>query len=175
MTWATLLATVIGPIAAVMITLWYQERSGRKAGERNLFANMMRLRRDPTNPEFVGAFNLVPVLFNSNRGIMYKHAAVMEIYNFPRETNPDAIQRFFDKLEFAMAELLAEISKAVKTPVTQSHIMRGAYAPMAWQNDQERQREMQEELRAVLTGKVPLTIRSVEQAEEAQRLDAAEG
>jgi len=171
MIWATLLATVVGPIAAVGITLWYQERSGRKAGERNLFANMMRLRRDPTNPEFVGAFNLVPVLFNSHTNIMSKHASVMEIYNAPREINSDAIQRFGDKLEFAMAELLAEMSKAVNTPVTQSHIMRGAYAPMAWQNDQERQRQMQEEVRAVLTGKVPLAVRSVEKAGDAQRAD----
>lgn len=81
--WAIILATIVSPISAVIITLWHQKRWSKRLSRENIFVTMMKTRRNPTNVEFVGALNLVPVSFYSYKTVMHRYADLMDTFEDP--------------------------------------------------------------------------------------------
>ncbi|MCJ1900350.1 hypothetical protein MR829_08165 [Paracoccus versutus] len=158
MEWAIVLATFVGPIAAVAITLWYQRRSKQSEVRFNIYVAMMRNRRNMLNPDFVGSFNLVPVYFGGNAKVMEGYREVLRIVNDPSWTTDTAKPRLFEQLNDAASRLLHSISAAVGAPVEQLDILNGAYAPQAWLDDAAAQIEVRDLLRAFLQGKRPLPV-----------------
>ncbi|MBB3407959.1 hypothetical protein FHT87_001862 [Rhizobium sp. BK316] len=156
--WAVVVATFVGPIAAVAITLWYQERSAWKSSRRSLFVSMMRTRRNPTNAEFVGALNLVPVYFYSENAVMQRYKELMAIFDDTMWLQAEARARLGEKADLHVAYLLSEMSKAVGTPVEQLQILRGAYAPQGWLDEEQAQKRLRESLTAIATGNAVLPV-----------------
>jgi hypothetical protein len=156
--WAVVAATFVGPIAAVAITLWYQERSAWKSSRRSLFVSMMRTRRHPTNAEFVGALNLVPVYFYSKKAVMQRYNELMAIFDDTMWLQAEARARLVEKADLHVAYLLSEMSKAVGTPVEQLQVLRGAYAPQGWQDEEQAQKRLREALTAIAVGNAVLPV-----------------
>lgn len=150
----TIAATALGPIIGVIFTLWYQDFSAGRATRANLFATMMRLRRDTLNTDFVGALNLVPVHFSKKQPVMARYANLMTVFEDQswRSQDPHIRAAIYEKAELAIAYLLSEMSKVVGSPVEQLHILRGAYAPQGWSDDRQLAREMQLAAKSILTG-----------------------
>lgn len=171
--WAVVLATFVGPIVAVAITLWYQERSAWRSSRRSLFVSMMRTRRNPTNIEFVGALNLVPVYFYPNVTVMQRYKELMAIFDDTMWFEPGARPQLAEKTDLHIAYLLSEMSKAVGTPVEQLQILRGAYAPQGWQDEEQQQKRLREALTAIALGKAVLPISVVSASNVAGQSEAA--
>jgi hypothetical protein len=66
----TLVGLVTGPIAAVGVTLWIEQR--RRVRERRLYVLRMMLttRHMPADPQWNAAVNLIPVEFNDQEKVM---------------------------------------------------------------------------------------------------------
>lgn len=158
--WAVVAATLIGPIVAVIITLWAQARDSRRRNRMDLFANMMRSRRNPTSTDFVGSLNLVPVHFHADRQVIAKYAELIALLedNAWRSKDMDAIRSINEKVDLAIAYLLSSMSKALGVPIEQLAILRGAYAPQGWADEEQQQHGLRRELRRVLTGEHPLVV-----------------
>ncbi|MBD9373194.1 hypothetical protein IB238_11245 [Rhizobium sp. ARZ01] len=156
--WAVVLATLVGPIVAVGITLWHQSRSSTIEGRRELFVTMMKTRRHPTNSEFVGALNLVPVHFYGDKNVMERYSDLMKTFDDAMWLNSEAVPRLVDQVETKVAYLLSEVSKAVGRPVEQLHVLRGAYAPQGWQDEEVAQKRMRDALSSVLSGERPVSV-----------------
>jgi hypothetical protein len=57
-------ATVITPIAAIAISIWYQERKQKREAKQNLFFQAMTHRKKfPPTVEWANALNLIDVIF----------------------------------------------------------------------------------------------------------------
>jgi hypothetical protein len=64
-TFAVVISTALGPVLAVMITLWHQERSQRRNAEERLFITLMAHRKlFPPAHEWVRALNLIEVVYS---------------------------------------------------------------------------------------------------------------
>ena len=63
---ATIIAILAGPVLAVLVTRFTDRHREIRGRQWDIFRNLMRYRRTPLNPEFVGALNLVEVEFASN-------------------------------------------------------------------------------------------------------------
>jgi len=64
----TTIAILLGPIFAVMITLWYQSKKEKQQHKFLLFQTLMSRRRDfPISQEWVDALNLIDVVFHDNK------------------------------------------------------------------------------------------------------------
>src|SRR5882762_5331817 len=62
---ALVIATFVGPIAAVIITLWHQARKQRRDAKERLFITVMAHRQSaPPSPEWVDALNLIDVIYS---------------------------------------------------------------------------------------------------------------
>jgi hypothetical protein len=62
----TVLAIVIGPIAAVAITRWLNDRRDQRNRRMDIFRTLMRTRRSPMSPDHVGALNLIEIEFSND-------------------------------------------------------------------------------------------------------------
>jgi hypothetical protein len=57
-------AIIIGPIVAVVITLWWQDRKEKRAAKMRIFTTLMALRKSiPIRHEWVNSLNLIDVVF----------------------------------------------------------------------------------------------------------------
>jgi hypothetical protein len=173
--WAVVLATFVGPIVAVIITLWYQERSSRNKSREDLFVAMMRTRRTPINIEFVGALNLVPVHFWKDRLVMQRYAELMAVFSDPSWSVIEARSRLVEQVEVKVAYLLSELSKAVSRPVEQLEILRGAYAPQGWKDEEQAQADLRSALSQLLSGARALPVFILPAAPPAPVNDANDG
>ncbi|WP_281967158.1 DUF6680 family protein [Roseovarius nanhaiticus] len=156
--WAVVLATFCGPVLAVLVTLWHQGRSARKDARRSIYATMMRNRRHPASPDFVGAFNLVPVHFHNEKVVMEKYGKVLEIVNDASWSHQKSVQKLHENFNTAAASLLSSMSVVVGLPVDQLTILNGAYAPQGWADDEQEQRKLRQALLGVLVGARPLPV-----------------
>ncbi|PWE56236.1 hypothetical protein DEM27_12480 [Metarhizobium album] len=156
--WAVVAATFIGPIFAVVITLWYQERSSRMRSRQELFVAMMRTRRHPTNADFVGALNLLPVHFYADKSVMERYVELIAVFDDLAWFTPQARPRLNEQADLRVAYLLSAMSKAVGRPVEQLQILRGAYAPQGWQDEEQALKSLRAALSEIASGVRPLRV-----------------
>jgi len=79
--WLTLCAILVGPIAAVGITLWIEK--SRQVTDRRLYVTRMLLmtRHMPADPQYNAAINLIPIEFNDQPKVMEAWRAFHERVN----------------------------------------------------------------------------------------------
>lgn len=156
--WAVVLATFVGPIAAVGVTLWHQGRSGEKDAQRSAYSTMMRNRRHFMSADFVGAFNLIPVYFNKKKEVIDRYRKVLEVVNDPTWHQEGAVPQMSQRLTNEVALLLSAMSVAVGQPVQQLDILNGAYAPQGWADEEQSQRAVRSAVMQVLEGSRSIAI-----------------
>jgi hypothetical protein len=62
--WVNILAIIISPVIAVVITLWHQGRKEKRDRKERLFTQLMAHRKSfPPSTEFVNALNLIDIIF----------------------------------------------------------------------------------------------------------------
>ena len=72
MEYINIIAIISGPVFAVCITLWWQDRKEKRNAKMNLFMTLMSYRKAllPLNQEWVNALNLIDVVFGDNRKVV---------------------------------------------------------------------------------------------------------
>ncbi|RWM05921.1 DUF6680 family protein [Mesorhizobium sp.] len=137
--WWEIAAIIIGPIVAVAITLWYQNRDRRYQNRFDVFRSLALSRRHGLSTEFVNALNLIPVHFNRDVEVMKRRRGLMDLFNDPQWTADDIATRarMLDRRETMVAELIREVGRAVNVSIDDIEILKGAYAPQSWADQEE--------------------------------------
>ncbi|BDA85804.1 hypothetical protein Sa4125_33460 [Aureimonas sp. SA4125] len=128
-TWAVVLATALGPIAAVAITVWREERREKYARRLDVFRTLMSTRRTGISPEHVRALNLVEVDFFGMKSVEEAWRAYKKHLN----TSSDDGLSWVDTKERLLADLLFQISIKLNFNIPALEIFRGGYAPVGWE------------------------------------------
>jgi hypothetical protein len=67
----SIIAIIVGPIAAVCITLWWQQRKEKRDERMRLFVTLMAHRKSfPPTHDWVNALNLIDVVFADYRSVV---------------------------------------------------------------------------------------------------------
>jgi hypothetical protein len=143
------IAVIVGPIAAVAITLWHQDRKQSFDTQNKLFLTLMAHRKAlPPNPEWVNALNVVDVVFANHPNII---ALWHDYYNLLHadweKTQQQRDHKYLEMLS-AMAQVLGYQS------LSQTDIDK-FYVPKAYADQLELNAKLQQEWLRVLqnTGK----------------------
>ena len=140
----TILAIIIGPIVAVCITLWWQQRKEKRDAQLRLFTTLMAHRKAmPLTPEWVTALNLIDVVFADNPRVVALWHELYQLFHNPTRTQAQ---------DHKYLELLSEMAAALRFRRLQQTDIDKFYLPQIHINQLVAQAEMQTELLRVLKG-----------------------
>jgi len=143
--WITAIAIVVGPLAGVLFTLWFQRRKETTDAQQRLFQTLMAYRRsNPPVYEWVNSLNLIDVVFA-------KHRVVVDLWH-----------QYYDLLcqepvnwhlaEAKYLDLLAAMARILGYKDLSQTDMSKFYSPRAHGTHAELMQETQMELLRVLKG-----------------------
>lgn len=143
--WVTTIALIMGPVSAVIITLWHQKRSEKHSAKQRLFAVLMAHRRsNPPTIEWASGLNLIDVVFQDNRSVVNKWHELYDCLNHPRA------QINWQRAGHLQIELLSEMAKVLGyKQLSQTDIDR-FYQPEAHATQGALSQELQTEFLRVL-------------------------
>lgn len=154
---AIVLATALGPIFAVLITLWHQGRKEKRDGQARLFVTLMAGRKAlPIPAEWVRGLNLIDVIFADHPKVI---AAWKDLYDYFHVRPLD--ERLVNEKR---TTLLSEMAKVLGYRNLQQVNIDRYYFPEAHGDALLRNTEVQNELLRVL--KATDRLSSVPKADE---------
>lgn len=193
--WAILVATGMGPVLAVLVTRWIDERRETSARQLQVFRQLMANRRAPVSADFVAALNLVEIEFYQNQQVIEHHKELIDLFNADLERMDEGIRiRHNERIETQTQDLLFEIGKALGYKVVRLDLKKGGYLPNAlswreqwssqWQHflaevalgkrsipvslppADEREAQARREIQSVQSGRAPLKVEIVQPPSE---------
>ncbi|MEM9095639.1 MAG: DUF6680 family protein [Pseudomonadota bacterium] len=155
---ATIIAVLIGPVVAVIVTRIVDDRRADRALKLDLFRTLMRTRKMPIHVDHVGALNLVEIEFVKYPMVINAWKAYLANLG---EKLPPSEQR--EKYEVAikrrdslLTKLISEIAVALRVQVEQLDILEGNYIPQGWTDDDWDNRQIRKGLINLLHGRSAL-------------------
>jgi hypothetical protein len=137
--WSVLIATFFGPIAAVLVTRWVDDRRGKRDLQLRVFRQLMANRRARLSAEFVAALNVVEIDFYGEKDIVEAYRELLEYYSRNVERMSDQQHELhFAKMQEAVNNLLTAMSRKLGYRVTRLDLEKGGYSPNAWAWREER-------------------------------------
>ncbi|MGZ5911087.1 MAG: DUF6680 family protein [Reyranella sp.] len=126
-TWAIVIATFMGPIFAVWIALWREERNDRRNRRFYIFRTLMATRKIAMSREQVDALNLVETEFQGVPKVQAAYASYIR-HLYTDVNSPDWDERRQDHL----ARVLHHMSVEMGMPLSEADLRSGGYSPRGW-------------------------------------------
>jgi hypothetical protein len=132
-TWAVVLATVVGPVAAVFITRWNDQRREARNRLLHVYRVLMATRRSSVSQDHVAAINLVEVEFHGVKPVIEAWSAYLTHLNTTTTSGSEELARAWnDRRSELLAVLLVKIAAHLGITKGEIEILHGGYAPHAW-------------------------------------------
>ena len=84
--WAIIVATVVGPLAAVLISLWIEHRRAQRATRQGLVHTFLNTMNHPGDANYQMAVRAVAVEFRKDREVMRAHREFLDAANLGPES-----------------------------------------------------------------------------------------
>jgi hypothetical protein len=145
MEWVTILALLVGPVLAVIVTRYVDSIRAKHERRMTIFRALMATRRAQLSPEHVGALNLVEIEFHGETPVIeawknyFSNLSGPAIY--PTAT-PQDVDQFVRARSNLLTKLLHAIATSLKFKMEQLDIDERGYAPTAWFNDENTVRQI---------------------------------
>jgi len=123
--WLTLIGIVIGPIVAVLITLWREDYRRQQEARTQIVRMLINARGMPSDPTYSSAINLVPVEFNSEPTVITAWSAYVGLAR--TATTPEGQYRHDEMLKAKQTTLIYSILKVLKIDISETDINTQSY------------------------------------------------
>ncbi len=157
--WLTIVAIVVGPLAAVSITLWRDRRNEVTRRERDILASLMRTRSSRLSAEHVGALNLVQLEFHGRATIITAYKQYIEHLGTPLPP-VDQQDQFFQQRETRFLDLLSAIAADLSYKFDKRDLESLSYSPRGWHDSESILRDNMWLLWQLLRGERALHVRN---------------
>jgi len=139
-TWAVVAATIIGPLAAVFITRWNDQRREARSRLMHVYRVLMATRRSNVSQDHVAAINLVEVEFHGIKPVIEAWSSYLTHLNTPSPAGAteDQHKAWNDRRSELLALLLVRIAAHLGITKGEIEILHGGYAPNAWAMREQR-------------------------------------
>lgn len=154
----TLVAIVVGPIAAVIVSRIGEERRRKVDARVQVFRALMKTRSVRMNVDHVWALNLIDIEFYGVPRVIDRYRAYVRSLNMKAPTDKEGSERFYEDQADLYADLLHAIGAELGYAFDKRDLDRSGYAPVGWVNDEDLQRRNASLLNDVLQGRRALPI-----------------
>ena len=153
---ATIVATFLGPIFAVLATRFVDRIRAQEQRRWELFRQLMAARGDFVSPEYVSALNLVPIEFNGHASVVGAWKDVLD-----HVSNDNSGENWVIIYREKQVILLYKMAVALKAKLDQLYILNGLYMPKALNQRAQMKAEAEEGLWRILTHKDALPVMAI--------------
>lgn len=161
----TIVAIIVGPIAAVLITRFLDRRNERKRRQNEILTSLMRTRATRLSAEHVGALNIIQLEFHEKEPIITAYQKYIEHLSAPLPP-VDEQSHFFEQREGLFLTLITEIAKHLHYTFDKRDLDTLSYSPKGWYDQETVQIQNSFMLAELLTGKRALPITLNQQTED---------
>jgi hypothetical protein len=155
---ATIIALLLGPILAVVVTRHIDESRLKQTRRMDVFRTLMRTRRMRLSPDHVGALNLVEIEFYGENAVIENWKAYWNHLRQALPVDQNQQQQFLRDQEGLLTKLLHAIAKTLQFNIEQLEIFEGGYVPQGWIDDDQSVRVMRALVLEILNGRRGLPI-----------------
>jgi hypothetical protein len=162
-TWAVVLATIAGPVAAVFITRWNDHRREARNRLLHLYRVLMATRRTNISEEHVAAINLIEVEFHGVKPVIEAWSSYLTHLNTPNPTGAteEQHQAWNEKRAELLAILLVKVAAHLGITKGEIEILHGGYAPQGWALREQRLTAIQDYTIRLSQGQAVVPISNV--------------
>lgn len=156
--WLMILAVLLGPIIAVQLTRFLDDKKEKRERKLQIFKTLMATRAYATSWDHVVALNRIDLEFNKDDKV---EKAVLDAWKQYLDLLSDkSIQpeQWGIRRTDLLVELLYKMALVLDYDFDKTHIKNSSYAPIAHGNIEEEQRLLRLQLIEVLDGKRPLPM-----------------
>jgi hypothetical protein len=155
--WIMIFAVVAGPIFAVWVTRFHDIKSDAKSRKQSILRSLLRTRQIRLDPEHVGALNLIEIEFYNKPSVVDRYTEYIGHLNKPLPPE-NAHEVFFQERHDLFVGLLHAIGRDLGYAFDKHDLDKRSYAPVAWGNEQERQRKNAALITELLEGSRSLPV-----------------
>jgi len=162
--WITVLAILLSPIIALLISMYLQTRKERKKAKMYLFSTLISTRHSPITEETVRALNMIDVLFYDKPKVRQLWREYFEMLYNEGLNNPLG----WEQRQKKNIELIHEMGKCLGYGKSISHLdVERVYYPVGLGQQRDRIEELFNELLRVLktSGGITITPRKTDGGE----------
>jgi hypothetical protein len=124
--WLTLLAIILGPLFAVIVTILFEAKRRSRDQRLQVFRILMTTRHLPGDANYSNSINLVPIEFHDNRQVINAYNAYIDAVRFkPAEGQEETNNRL---LSSKQTKLIYEVAKDLGFKLRESDLEVQAYA-----------------------------------------------
>ena len=158
----TIIALIAGPVLAVLITRWLDNRRDKKSRRWQIFRDLMCFRTHPTSQGFVTALNLIEVEFYDDWEVLNALKNLLEHYNKQEPQGQGLLQTHLREAEELRTLLIKEVALALGIELDSLDILGKGYYPVAWANLEDHEATMRHLLSDIMRGNRSFPVHIVE-------------
>jgi hypothetical protein len=128
--WLTLLAIIVGPVLAVVVTVWSAGRSKIIDQRLQVLRMLIATHHLPSDPSYQVAINLIPVEFRGCKAVLSAHREFIESVN----RNLDGINDETIRTDWGIksVRLVHEVAKSLKYDLRETDFQTTHYSSGGW-------------------------------------------
>lgn len=180
--WLVISAIIIGPVLAVQIQKFIENRKVIKERKMNIFRTLMATRARPLSPIHVEALNMIDIEFHKDKEVVGAWKLLLDNFeNYPKDPKDPKDPIYLSKIDSCAEKsnelrtnLLYEMAKTLNYDFNKVHLKRGAYIPKGHADIELKQNFILDSLTDLFLGRKSLPINIVGTSEETAK-DKAKG
>jgi hypothetical protein len=157
---ATLIAIVLGPVIAVVMTRFLDEKSERRRRKTEVFRNLMQTRGIRLDPVHVAALNVLEIEFYNEPEVRRAYADYIAHLSAPMPVVSEQ-DRFFAQRSDLFMSMLHKMGGALRFQFDKRDLERLSYVPQGWDADHSLQRRNAALLTQILSGERAIPVTNV--------------
>jgi len=167
--WLTVLAILVGPIAAISVQLAFERRREDRKRKLSVLDALMANRARMTALEAVNAFNRIDIVFYDDNSIRQKWAELFGELERARTLTGNEREGSWRRRDDLITELIILIANYLGYKLPHTLVKGRRYNPQAFVDEENYQDAIRKEILPLLKGEHALTVRI--KSENVQLLD----
>ncbi|MBS1765948.1 MAG: hypothetical protein JST05_00895 [Acidobacteria bacterium] len=173
--WLTVLSVLLAPLIALQVQRWIEDYRRRMDRKQWIFRTLMTTRAETLSRDHVNALNMIDLEYHGDA----KAESIRRVWreyldhlgSFPNEGSDDQVQRWLDKKDDVLAELIFEMSKYLGYRFEKLMIRKAIYHPSAYSKIDSQQNTIRERVLEILSGtkSLPIAVTAIPFSEDDAR------
>ena len=148
----TICALMAGPVIAVLITRYLDEKREANRRKWEIFRNLMCFRKHPLSQGFVGSLNLLEVEFHDDKNVLAAWKSMYEHFCQEEPLAENHKKDFYDKRDKLRAAILQKVAFSLGIKLDSLDMFQSGYYPQGWDINESEELLMRKLLGEVLRG-----------------------